>query len=251
MSVAAPLGVVGFRAELEGASLWDLVQLECHARSRLVVHVQGEGGSGFLYFAEGRIAHAVTAQATGEAAALEILGWTKGSFQICDRSWPAAPTIETPCQALILEAAKRRDDADAGASGIPPASNLVAFPGAAPDEKAKVNMRNPNIEPPSAAPVPLVRGELTAEFPVVLRLGPNGVVLKNKGASEEMAGVVAYAQRLVQLTGEILGLDEVVAIECQFTEGRCLVFTDDNGDTVALRPRPDASLQSLRERLGL
>jgi hypothetical protein len=104
---AAPLRVVGFRAELTGAGLWDLVQMECQARSRLVVHVKGEAGAGFLYFDEGRIVHAATAQWSGEAAALEILGWTRGSFQPCDRAWPASTTIETPCEALILEAARR------------------------------------------------------------------------------------------------------------------------------------------------
>jgi hypothetical protein len=117
-------------------------------------------------------------------------------------------------------------------------------------EKGIVNMRSPNIEPPSLAP-PLGRSELTAEFPVVLRIARSGAVLKNKGADEELAGVVAYAHRLVQLAGELLGLEELAAIECQFTEGRCLIFSEDNGDLVALRPRADANLQVIRERLGL
>jgi hypothetical protein len=270
---AAPLRAVGFRAQLNGASLWDLVQMECQARSSLVVHVKGEGGTGFLYFAEGRIVHAATSNRSGESAALEILGWTNGSFQPCDRAWPVAPTIQIPCEALILNVAKRRDDDQR-------ASNLVAFPlrggpptpaisehapsGGADDledeieffeleeerMEGMIDMGSPNIEPPSLA-VPLGRGEPTAEFPVVLRLGANGAVLKNKGGDEELAGVIAYAHRLVQLAGELLGLDEFVAMECTFAEGRCLVFREENGDTVALRPRPDASLQGLRDRLGL
>ena len=30
-----------------------------------------------------------------------------------------------------------------------------------------------------------------------------------------------------------------------------IVFVENNGDTVVLRPRPEANLQALRERLGL
>ena len=71
-----------------GVSLWDLVQMECLARSRLVVLVKGEGGIGYLYFDRGQIVHAITADRVGEQAALEILAWTNGSFQPCDRPWP-------------------------------------------------------------------------------------------------------------------------------------------------------------------
>jgi hypothetical protein len=112
-------------------------------------------------------------------------------------------------------------------------------------------MRAPtNIDQP-APPTVIGRPDLTAEFPVVLRLGAGGAIVKNKGASEEMAGVVAYAHRLGQLAGELLGLDPFVALECTFADGRMLIFDEDNGETVALRPRGDANLQPLRDRLGL
>jgi hypothetical protein len=34
-------------------------------------------------------------------------------------------------------------------------------------------------------------------------------------------------------------------------EGRCIIFADVGGETVALRPRTDANLAPLREKLGL
>jgi len=85
----------------------------------------------------------------------------------------------------------------------------------------------------------------------MLRLGAGGSIIKNKGGTEEMAGVVAYAHRLGQLAGELLGLDPFVAMECSFSNGRFLIFDEENGDTVALRPRPETNLQPLRDRLGL
>jgi hypothetical protein len=269
MTVAVP-SVVGFRAQLSGASLWDLVQMECMARSRTVIRVTGQGGVGYLYFADGRVVHAATVRLVGEPAALEILGWTNGVFQPCDRAWPAQPTIETSCEGLILRLAKRRDDESA--------SNLVAFPGRAGDDertsggaagfeeihmsesdgeeqqkgpqKEKADMRTANIDQ-TALPTAIGRNDLTADFPVVLRLGAGGTIVKNKGGDEDMAGVVAYAQRLGQLAGELMGLDPFVAMECTFTEGRLMIFSEENGDTVALRPRSETNLQPLRDKLGL
>ena len=59
---ASPQSAVGFRAQISGASLWDLVQMECLSRSRQVIRISGEGGVGYLYFADGRVVHAVDAR---------------------------------------------------------------------------------------------------------------------------------------------------------------------------------------------
>jgi hypothetical protein len=86
---------------------------------------------------------------------------------------------------------------------------------------------------------------------MVLRLSASGTILKNKGGSEEAAGAIAYAHRLVELSGDLLGLEGFRAMECVFREGRCLVFAEPNGDVVALRPYAEANLQTLRDSLGL
>jgi hypothetical protein len=262
MSVAPP-PVVGFRAHLRGASLWDLVQMECQARSRGVFQVTGEGGVGYLYIAGGRVVHAVARRLEGQAAALEILGWTNGSFQPCDRIWPPTPSIETPYEQLMLQVATRQDEERSSSS------NLVAFPGRAPAEptavtpppepaefelleiaeEAHTDMRNPTNDQGASTPLG-GRHDATAPFPVVIRLGSSGTVT-NKGGSDELAEAVAYVHRLAQLAGEILGLDAFTAMECTFTAGRCLVFNDTNGDVVGVRPNPDANLAALREKLGL
>jgi hypothetical protein len=248
------MSAVGFRAQLSGANLWDLVQMKCLARSRQVVQVTGEGGMGLLFLAEGRIIHATTVRQTGEAAALEILGWTNGSFQTCERPWPKAGTINTPCEALLLQVATRWDARSAAA-----ASNLVAFPARTLQdievteiEEEGADMRTTNIESPP--PVgPAARAEAEADPGVMLRIGPNGAIVKNSGGSEEVAEALAYANRLVHLVGELLGLDAFSAMECTFGqgEGHWFVFTEKNGDMVALRPRSEGNLQPLRDRLGL
>lgn len=284
IAVAPP--VRGFSAQLRGASLWDLIQMECLSRSHRVVQVVGEGGVGYLYFDRGRIVHATTAQRTGEAAALEILDWTNGSFQSCERGWPAQATIRTSHEGLILQAAQLRDERSA--------SNLVAFParGAAGDdvdryeelelteldeteeeraagaqaarEEGAAEMRSPGSDEAAPTPKPVANGANGAnganngrtelgpvgDFAVMMRLGPNGAVVSNRGGNEEMAETVAYSHRLLQLTGELLGFEKFSAVECGFVDGRCIVFSDGD-EVVTLRPRPEVNLQALRERLGL
>jgi hypothetical protein len=258
------MSAMGFRAQLNGVSLWDLVQMECLARSRRVVKVVGEGGVGYLFLADGGVIHAATARNAGEAAALEILSWTNGSFLTVERAWPTAPTITTSCEALILRVAKRRDEKNA--------SNLVAFPARAAAESTAVEealseiadiqvteiqqegaqMRKTIIEePPPGGTETGVRSEGDVDYSVMIRLGPNGAVIKNHGGSEELAEALAYTNRLVQLVGELLGLDAFTAMECTFGAGRWITFVDKNGELVALRPTADASLQVLRGRLGL
>jgi hypothetical protein len=259
--------------------------MECLARSHRVVQVVGEGGVGYLYFDRGQVVHATTAQRTGEAAALEILEWTNGSFQSCERSWPTQATIRTSHEGLILQAAQLKDEKSA--------SNLVAFParGAAGDdgeryeelelseldeadeteayaetlsEEGAADMRSPGSDDAALTPKPVPnsanglnganggRAELgpMGDFAVMMRLGPNGAVVSNRGGSEELAETVAYSHRLLQLTGELLGFDKFSAVECGFVDGRCIVFSDGD-ELVTLRPRPEVNLQTLRERLGL
>jgi hypothetical protein len=83
----------GFQAQIRGASLWDLVQIECLARKHRVVRVTTIGNVGYLYFDGGDIIHAATLELEGEEAAFEMLHWSQGTFEPCERSWPEHPTI--------------------------------------------------------------------------------------------------------------------------------------------------------------
>ena len=120
------------------------------------------------------------------------------------------------------------------------------------EEEGAASMRSSDVSDLPPPPQPPARNDLpSTDFPVMLRLGSHGAILKNNGGSEELAETVAYVRRLTELAGEFLGLEGFQALECTFAQGRCLAFVDTNGDTVVLRPRPEANLQALRERLGL
>jgi hypothetical protein len=101
----------GFSAMLQHAGLWDLVQLRCESRVRCVVCVTSGRQVGYLYFAEGQIVHAAAGGIQGERAVLEILSWTSGTWDACDRPWPTVPSITTSWQGLFLRAAQQQDEA--------------------------------------------------------------------------------------------------------------------------------------------
>jgi hypothetical protein len=133
-------------------------------------------------------------------------------------------------------------------------------------DEGTTNPELPPEVPPGSGPVrvtPEARpaGPPSFELATMIRVASDGAVITNKGGSEDLAGVVAYAHRLVDLVGDLLGLEGFRALECVFQTAdptpagkgaaRCLLFTEENGDTVLVRPRAEGDLQALRERLGL
>jgi Domain of unknown function (DUF4388) len=235
----------GFQAQIKGASLGDLVQMECLAGSHRVVRVTSGGNVGFLYFRGGAVVHATARSLMGEAAALDILLWNEGAFESAEREWPANDSISANWQSLLLRAAQMRDERAA--------QSVVAL---------RSDTRSPRSKPPAlpaieavefqATPLELAGHVLRSEdFQVVLRLGADGSLAVNQGSSQDFADIVAYACRLTELIGNQLGADRFVAMECTFKSGRCFIALEQNGDVVALRPAPAADCAALRGILGL
>lgn len=250
----------GFSAQFHSASLWDLVQMECLARTRGAVRVTSKGQSGLLFFDGGRIVHAETAQAVGETAALEILGWESGSFDPCHVGWPRSTSITMGSEGLLLRAAQGRDEGGG--------SNLVAFPGrtveaSAPDasdpeafmiiddkdwESEVTRPAGPNmgLETNRYAPS---RGSDQVDLPLAVRVAPNGTVLE--ASDDDLGDAIAYAGRLAALIGDLIGLDGFRALECASKDERIVMFMEEGGDLVAGRISALTDITALRERLGL
>src|ERR1041384_6137530 len=93
----------GFSAVVDGINVWDALQAEHGGRGRRVVRVQSDGGAtGFLFLDGGRVVHARTARAVGEAAALETLAWDSGTLEPCEVPWPRVRTISKSPEMLLL-----------------------------------------------------------------------------------------------------------------------------------------------------
>jgi hypothetical protein len=232
----------GFRANLNGASLPDLVQMECLAQSSSVFRITSEHNVGYLYFHGGQIIHAVSGDHSGEPAALEILKWRYGTFDACNVALPETPSIHSSWQHLLLRAAQTRDE-----SGR---HTLVSFP------KQRATAQ-PTQEIPGEASRSMpsadarVSRQPEAAQQIAVRLDERGNVVSSKGDVTELAPVVAYATRLGQLIGFDLGMDGLVAFESVSENARCLVHVEKSGHVLAVRAAAEVSVTSLRSRFGL
>jgi hypothetical protein len=79
----------------------------------------------------------------------------------------------------------------------------------------------------------------------------DGAVVASQGSTQEFADIAAYALRLAQLIGEGLGIEQFVAMECIFKEGRCFIVREEGGEVIALKPKANTDASSLRELLKL
>ncbi len=245
----------GFRANLHGASLADLVQMECLSGHERVIRVSSGNDVGYLFFRGGQIVHAVSRRGIGETAALEILRWNDGTFEPCSAGWPDRDSIGSNWQNLLILSAQHRDEARRDeASG----HNLVAFPG------TRSGLPRPlsSAPPPVVAPAPVssrsegsvsgdVSAPMLAQVRAAVRIDQAGNVVSSKGDAGELSQIAAYAARLAELVGDGLGMQGLVSVEVTQHRSRTLIYKEKSGNTFALTAASDADLTQVRERLGL
>jgi hypothetical protein len=239
----------GFRARLEGLSLFDLVQLECLSRSRRVVRVASGGRVGYLYFSNGEIVHAGTRNLVGERAALEIMGWNDGVFEVCNVAWPERTTIAARWQQILLAAAKARDDASGKLVRLPPRQLPSSPMSALSEEEAPAAVQT--RPPPAQEPPAKTAGPQPSSVQQAVRIDGDGQILSIVGEDGEFGGLVAYAARLAGLIGEALCLDDFQALDVGLSGSRCVMYVEDQGTIVAVRAKNDVDLTSVVRRAGL
>ncbi|HKO51595.1 MAG TPA: DUF4388 domain-containing protein [Polyangiaceae bacterium] len=254
MSLPADRGGVdddGFRVSLEGATLPDFVQMECLAQSNRVFRITSGHRIGYLFFSQGQMIHALSGDHVGEAAALEILKWRDGSVEPCNVGWPDAPTIHSTWQNLLIISAQARDESGrhklvsiAGNRSAPASASGTLRS----DAPKFVKREEPSM---SAPPSSQSRSLSLAQFQAFVRLDTAGNVVSAKGDAEELAPVAAYAARLAELIGNMLGMEGFSALECSFPKDRVFLHRERSGNLVALKVPADAEVGALRERFGV
>jgi hypothetical protein len=210
---------------------------------------------GYLYFHGGQIVHAMSSSAIGEAAALEILGWNRGSFERCNAGWPGEFTITKPWQALLIASATARDEERRKVVDFP----RDRAPGALTSQKPPKPISSSSPPPAeraqgTGAVSGYSKADATPSTPDIERgvvLEPNGRVLSTRGDADELAAMTAYAVRLAALVGEELGMGELRAIETVASGTRRLFYVEGDGKLVGVEARAEVELGALREKLGL
>ena len=106
--------IEGLRCETEGhvrgfslPSFLQLIQIESKT---CTLEIQHEGKKSFLYFMDGSLIGAKTANKNGTEAALEILTLEKAEINILARCRNSEKTIDTPLHYLLLESARIKDE---------------------------------------------------------------------------------------------------------------------------------------------
>lgn len=265
----APPPPAGFSAQVNGASMSDLVQMYCQTRTRAAIEVRSGLHMGYLFFDRGRLIHAEFGALTGEAAFAGILSLPAGAFQPSLRAWPEHETIECPVEGLLLRAAQAMDEErrrvrpesertalNLPDSGVePPPLDRGALEGG-----VRVSVTRPvgiprpeDLGSSASAPFERETGGATRATQIAsgVRLDPTGALVSQRGAkAEALAELVAFAAPLLNVIGEELGIGETRGVD----------FYCKGGSEVLLREEPDGSwvgavgrsqeLIELRKRIG-
>src|SRR5947208_5846866 len=101
----------GFRGVLRRVGLQDVLQMECLARSSSVLEISTAEFQGNVFVQDGQIIHAQVGKLTGEAAFNHLLSLTGGQFNLKPFSEPPERTISGSWEFLLMEAARKRDEA--------------------------------------------------------------------------------------------------------------------------------------------
>jgi hypothetical protein len=104
----------GFAGELGLVGLFDIAQLLVLNRATGVLVVTAQRRTGYLYFEDGRLVNAVDdAHGEGENAAYSVFAWREGRFEFRPEPPSGRALIEQTTQSVMLEAARRMDEAAA------------------------------------------------------------------------------------------------------------------------------------------
>jgi hypothetical protein len=240
--------VSGFAAQIDGASMADLIQLECTRGLTRSIRVSAGENTGFLYFDQGALVHAIAGSLTGEPAAREILRWQGGSVRPSNSYWVKPPTIQLSWQALLISAAQAEDEANRSDSEIflRIDSDSLA-PESAAEESAAEEIAAEEI---AAEEIANVNDEPADGILRLVRLSPEGTLLESRGELGEFSDAAAYCAQLAQIVGEGLGLASFDGLECTTANKVMLLYRDGN-QVVALEAEPKAPLTPHRKKAGV
>ena len=102
----------GFAGTLKNIQIDDLIQMCCLSMATICIRVSKEANQGMIFIRDGEIVHAACGDTTGEEAFYMILGWASGRFETLDDQWDGVDTIDKSHEFLLMEAARRADEAD-------------------------------------------------------------------------------------------------------------------------------------------
>jgi hypothetical protein len=188
----------GFEGVMLGATLQDLIQMECLTLATRSVKVETHDKMGVIYFAGGQVVHAQVGSVQGEEAFYEMLQWRDGNFTIQDGVRPTEETITRHWQGLLLESASRNDESTVtGAPDLQVGGEVIQL------DKAQFMQRDPVLEV-------LADPEVIAG----VQFSEDGSLLEAKSDdAENMQAAFAFNIELLRLIGQSLGAENLREVD--------------------------------------
>ncbi len=100
----------GFQGVLRRVGLQDVLQMECLARSSIVLEITAKGETGTIFIEQGSIVHSQVRDLRGEQAFNHLLSLSGGQFNLKGFSEPPERSISGSWEFLLMEAARMRDE---------------------------------------------------------------------------------------------------------------------------------------------
>ena len=121
------------KGQLEDMAVADIIQHNCQDRKTARVSIKNGRRKAELFFKNGNVVHASSGDQEGEEAIYQVITWEKGSFMLKSDVEPPAYTITRGWTSLLLEGARRHDEAQTEA----------LFDGLVPEQSDQSNTNGP------------------------------------------------------------------------------------------------------------
>lgn len=99
------------RGNLQHMAVADLIQHNCQDRKIAQLAIEHNGHQATIFFKEGSVVHAALDDIQGEEVIYQILSWQDGDFNLDMGVEPPTVTINRSWSGLLLEGARRLDEA--------------------------------------------------------------------------------------------------------------------------------------------
>ncbi|MCB0191101.1 MAG: DUF4388 domain-containing protein [Anaerolineae bacterium] len=118
---------MALQGNLKDMTVADLIQHNCidHKTARLTIDHNGQQAT--LFFKNGNVPHATLGNLTGEEVVFHILNWQEGQFTLEMGLETPGETISRSWSGLLLEGARRLDEAGAATNGTQAPANSIQF----------------------------------------------------------------------------------------------------------------------------
>lgn len=103
----------GITGSLTDMSATDVIQSLTSGDKDVEIHIESTGEKGQIYIQEGEIIHSQAGDLDGEEALYRLMAWQTGEFEIVACSTFPPRTIHSSTMSLLMEGARRADEASA------------------------------------------------------------------------------------------------------------------------------------------